>query len=57
MKNMHGGEIGTTPATIQALSNSLIDKGCSYADLVTGATGTADKFKTLMGELFSCKIK
>lgn len=46
---------GTTPAkAIQALSNSLIDKQDAAAvDLVTGATGTADKFKTLMGEVLS----
>ncbi|NLZ52151.1 MAG: FMN-binding protein [Thermoanaerobacteraceae bacterium] len=45
---------GTTPAeAIQVLSKSLIDKQDADVDSVTGATGTADKFKTLMEETLS----
>lgn len=49
------GKSGTTPAkAIAALSKSLLDKQeASAVDSVTGATGTATKFKTLMEEILS----
>ncbi|HHY41268.1 MAG TPA: FMN-binding protein [Thermoanaerobacterales bacterium] len=43
---------GTTPAeAAQVLSKSVIDKQDADVDSVTGATGTAERFKTLMKEV------
>lgn len=52
-KNMKD-KSGITPAeAIEVLSKSIIDKQDAEVDSVTGATGTAERFKALMGEALS----
>jgi len=52
-KNMKD-KSGTTPSeAAEALSKSLIDKQDADVDSVTGATGTSERFKTLMKEILA----
>lgn len=52
-KNMEA-KSGTTPnKAVEALTKSLLDKQDSTVDKVTGATGTSEVFKALMGEVLS----
>lgn len=53
-KNMEAKSKVTPTKTVEALVKSLLEKqDASQVDAVTGATGTTEKFKTLMGEALS----